>query len=185
MAKATYPFFDMDVTKYMAQFKVPAMDVDALMASYRKNIEAVTAANQCALEGVGALVRRQAEIARESIESYTNAVSELLAEGSVEEKASRQAELARQSYDRAISNVRELGDMLARTGNEAFGLLNERVREGFGEMQDLVANSAARMASTAEQAAEAAERATRRATGAAEQVANATEQAAKGAASRK
>ena len=152
MTKAAYSFFDTDVTKYMAPFKVPAMDVDAVMSSYRRNIEALTAANQCALEGVGAVVRRQAEIARDSIESYSKAVGDLLADGSVDEKAARQAEIARQSYDRAVANAREIGDMITKTSTEAFGLLNDRVREGFGEVQGFVANGAAQAAASVDQA---------------------------------
>lgn len=179
MAKAIYPFFDADVTKYMGQFKLPTFDVDALMASYRKNVEALTAANQCTLEGVGALVRRQTEIAREAIESYTKAVGDLLAEGSVEEKAARQAELARQAYDRAVANARELGDMVTKTSNEAFGLLNDRIRESFGEIQDLVASGVARTAAAADQAAGAAERGAKRAGVAAEQAAKTVEAAAR------
>ena len=155
--KPAYSLFDMDmskymdVSKYMAAFKVPAVDVDALMASCRRNIEAVTAANQCALEGVGALMRRQAEIARDSAESYTKAVGDLMAEGSIDEKAARQAQLARDGYDRAIKNARELGDMVTKTSNEAFGVLNDRIREGLGEVQDIVASGAVRMASAVDQ----------------------------------
>ena len=141
--KFTNPLFDTDITKYMAQFKVPTVDVDALMAAQRKNFEAIAAANQCALEGVGALVRRQGEIVRESVESYAAAVKDLLAEGSVEEKAGKQAELTKKSYDRAVANARELSDMLAKTGNEAFGVINDRIREGMTEVQNLVANGAA------------------------------------------
>ena len=152
MNKGPFSFLDTDVTKYFAPFKMPAMDVDGVMASYRRNIEALTAANQCALEGVGAVVRRQAEIARDSVESYSKAVGELLADGSVDEKAARQADIARQAYDRAVANARELSDMIAKTSTEAFGLLNDRVREGFGEVQVIVANGAARAAASVDQA---------------------------------
>lgn len=176
--KASNPLFDIDVTKYMAQFKVPTFDTDALMASYRKNVEALTAANQCALEGVGALVRRQSEIAREAVESYSRAVGDLMAEGSVEEKAARQADLARQAYERAVANARELGDMVAKTSNEAFGLLNDRIRESFGEVQEFVAAGAAR-------AADAAERGVKRAGAVAEQAVKTAEDATKAAAQRK
>ena len=177
--KPNYSFLDMDMTKYMAPFKVPSVDVDAVMASYRRNVEALTAANQCALEGVGALVRRQAEIARDSIESYTKAVGELLTEGSPDEKATRQAELARQAYDRAVANARELSDMMAKTGNEAFGLLNDRVREGFGEVQDLVASGAIRVAASVDQAAAATRETINRTAHVAEQAVGTAERAAR------
>ncbi len=151
MMKLNNPLFDMDVTKYMAQFKVPTVDVEALVAAQRKNFEAFAAANQCAIEGVGALVRRQGEIVRESVETYAVAVKDLLSEGSVEEKAAKQAELSKKSYDRAIANARELADMAAKTGNEAFGVINSRIREGFSEVQNLVASGAAQAEAAAQQ----------------------------------
>lgn len=142
MQKNAAPIFDMDVTKYLAQFRVPMFDMDAMMAAHRKNVEAVTAANQCAFEGVSALMRRQGEIARDAMESYTSAVKELMADGSTEDKAVKQAELARTAYDSGIANARELADMMAKTNEEAFGFINNRVREGLGEVQGLVAGAA-------------------------------------------
>ena len=142
MQKNTNPAFDLDVTKYLAQFRVPVFDVDAMMAAHRKNVEAVTAANQCAFEGVSALMRRQGEIAREALENYSTAVKELMADGTVEEKAVRQAEFARNAYDRSVANVRELTDMVAKTNEEAFGLINNRVRESLDEVQGIVAGAA-------------------------------------------
>lgn len=142
MQKNAAPIFDMDVTKYLAQFRVPVFDMDAMMAAHRKNVEAVTAANQCAFEGVSALMRRQGEIARDAMESYTSAMKELMADGSTEDKAVKQAELARTAYDSGIANARELADMMTKTNEEAFGFINNRVREGLGEVQGLVAGAA-------------------------------------------
>jgi len=142
MAAGTPPLFDFDVSKYFTQFnqfKLPGFDVDALMAAQRKNIEAITAANQVALEGVGTLVRRQSEIARKAVESYTAAVNELIAEGSVEAKAAKQADLAKGAYDSALANAKELADIATKTRDEAFGVINARVREGLDEVSAMVA----------------------------------------------
>ena len=59
MAEARNSFFDFDVTKMMADFRFRPFDVEALMASQRRNIEALTQANQLAVEGVQAVARRQ------------------------------------------------------------------------------------------------------------------------------
>lgn len=143
MAKAAPTFFDMDVSKYMGAFKMPMVDVDAMMASHRKNIEAVTAANQVAIEGFGALVRRQQEIAREAMESCTSVFKELTAEGSPEEKVARSADLTKGAYEKAVATSRELGDMVAKTQTEAFGVINDRFRASFDEVKGFAANGAA------------------------------------------
>ena len=61
--------FDFDMFKVFEQFKIPGFDMDAIMASQRKNVEAAAAANQRAFEGMSALVRRQTEVARETAEA--------------------------------------------------------------------------------------------------------------------
>jgi phasin family protein len=139
MASFTSPMFDFDVSKYFTQFKVPAFDIDAITAIQRKNIEALTAANQIALEGVGTLVRRQSEIVRKSVESYTASFTELMGEGSPEAKVSKQAELAKGAYDSVLANAKELTDIATKTRDDALGLINARVRESLDEVGALVA----------------------------------------------
>lgn len=156
MTKGTFPYFDMDMTKHLAGFRMPTPDLDVLMAAQRRNLEVLTAANQRAFEGLGAVVRRQSEIARETAESYSSVLSDLMVEGSVEDKAARQADYAKQAYERSVANSRELGDMVAKTTEEAFGLINDRVREGFGEVKELVVANVARAGAAADQAASGA-----------------------------
>ena len=68
MADYKNPFADMDVQKMMGEFKLPNVDVDAVVAAQKKNIEALTSANQLAVEGMQAIARRQAEIMRQTVE---------------------------------------------------------------------------------------------------------------------
>src|ERR1700687_3911296 len=56
----------LDVTKAFGDFRLPGLDVEAIVATQRKNLEALTQANQLAVEGVRALAQRQAEIAQQA-----------------------------------------------------------------------------------------------------------------------
>jgi phasin family protein len=129
-----------DAGKAMGGFKMPQVDMDAVMVAQRKNVEALTAANQCALEGISALVQRQSEIARNMVESYSAAVRELMSAGSAEEKASRQADFVKQAYETAFQNMREMGDLATKTRDEAFSALNRRVTESLDEVKTIVTN---------------------------------------------
>ena len=51
-----------DVTKMLGDVKIPGFDMQASMDAQRKNIEALTAANQTAVQGMQAVAQRQAEI---------------------------------------------------------------------------------------------------------------------------
>ena len=60
MDKTPMPF--MDISKLMEQFKIPGVDLGAVVEARRKDIEALTQANQQAYQGMQALAQRQAEI---------------------------------------------------------------------------------------------------------------------------
>jgi len=57
-----------DVAKAFGDFRVPGIDVDAIVAAQRKNFEALTQVNQFAVEGLRTVAKRQAEIAQQTIE---------------------------------------------------------------------------------------------------------------------
>jgi phasin family protein len=125
----------MDFTKIAGQFKMPNFGADALIEAQRKNIEAVTAANRIALEGVQALTQRQVEIVRQAWDESASAVEKLSAAGKPEEKLAKQAELAKQVLEHGLANLRELTEMGAKSNSEAAELISQRVVEGFDEMK--------------------------------------------------
>jgi phasin family protein len=133
------PFKDLDVTKMMSDMKFPVVGFDTVVEAQRKNIEALTAANQTAFEGVQALFQRQAELVRTSVEEMTKATTDLWSAGSPEEKAAKQADLVKKSYEGAIANLREAIDMLAKSNAQAADLINKRVGESIDELKVAVA----------------------------------------------
>ena len=139
MAKpAAYPFFEMDVSKMMSEFKVPGVDIDAIMASQRKNIEAVTAANQLAIEGMQAVVRRQAEILRQTMEETSSMVTEVMGPGTPEDKMAKQAELVKVAFEKALANMKELAEMVAKSNTEAANVISKRFSESLEELKAMM-----------------------------------------------
>lgn len=135
------PFLDFDISKALGDFKVPGVDVDAILAAQRKNIEAVTAANQLAIEGLQAVIRRQAEILRASVEESSNYVNQVVAAGSPEEKAAKQAELIKAAFEKSLANARELAELVAKSNNEAAEILSKRVSESLEEVKAAIAKA--------------------------------------------
>lgn len=126
----------LDITKYIGDFKVPGVDVDSLVASQRKNIEALTQANKLAFEGVQAVFKRQVEILRQAIEEGSSVAKELTEAGSPQDKAIRQTELTKDTFERALANARELSEIIAKSNSEAFDLLNKRFTQILDEVKD-------------------------------------------------
>ena len=140
MATKNAPTFEFDMTKffdpkYFEQFKVPAMDVDALVAAQKKNIEVLTAANKIMFEGARAVSARQVEILRQGMEEAVANVQALTAAGAPDKAIVKQAEIAKKSYEEGLANLQELAELASKSNTEAAELINGRVTESFEEMK--------------------------------------------------
>jgi len=137
MAKTqSNPFLDFDFANMMQDFKVPGVDVEAMMSTQQRNLAALQAANNLALEGMQAVAKRQAEILQSSMEEYGKAAQELMT-ASPEDKVGKQAELAKQAFEHAVSNMRELSEMVSKAQVEALETINKRVAQSFEEIQTI------------------------------------------------
>ena len=126
-----------DVTKLMGDFRVPGIDLEAAVASQRKNIEALTQANQLAVEGVQALVRRQVEITRQAMEDFSAMFRDFVQpSGSPEDRIAKQAEYSKQAIEKGLSNAKELTELVTKANSEAFNVINKRVTESLDEVRD-------------------------------------------------
>lgn len=128
-----------DFTKLFAEMKLPPVpDMEALMAAHRRNIEALSAANRVALEGAQALARRHMEIMQQMMTELTESMRALASAEAPQEKAAKQAELLKQAYEHAVTNSRELSDLIQKSSGEALGVLNRRFSEAMDEVRALM-----------------------------------------------
>ena len=126
-----------DVTKIMGDFRVPGIDLEAAVATQRKNIEALTQANQLAVEGVQALMRRQVEITRQAMEDFSAMFRDFVQpNGSPEDRFAKQAEYSKHAIEKGLSNAKELTELVTKANTEAFNVLNKRVTESLDEVRD-------------------------------------------------
>lgn len=135
-----------DMSKLASEFKMNGLngvDVQAVVSAQKRNVEALTAANQLAAEGFQALAKRQTEIMRQTVEATTAAMRDLIGQGSPEEKAARQTEFAQEAFQRAINHSRELAEMMQRAQGEAFDVINRRVTESLEELKSMIRKRAA------------------------------------------
>ncbi len=126
-----------DLTRMMADMRVPGMDAEKLVEAQRKNIEALAAANKTAADGMQAVMTRQAEILKRSMEEATAAMQEMLSAGAPEDQVAKQVEITKDGFESAISNMRELSEMMSKSQNEALDILNTRIAESLEEFKAL------------------------------------------------
>jgi phasin family protein len=131
-----------DLMKLFSEFRLPAMpDLEGLAQAQRRNLEALSAANRIALEGAQAVARRHMEIVQSAMTEMTEAMRGLAGTESPQERAQRQAELLKAGYERAVANIREIGDLIQKSNGEALDLLNRRFAEAMEEVKQLAAKT--------------------------------------------
>ena len=132
-----------DVTKMFQDLRFPTMlpDTGVLMAAHRRNMDVLSQANRLALEGAQAVARRHMEIMQQTMAELTEHVRELAGTDSPQQKAARQAELVKKSYERAVTNIKELSDLIQKSNQEALALLDQRFKEAMDEIHQLLEKS--------------------------------------------
>jgi phasin family protein len=135
MADARPNPFDFDVTKMFADFRFRPLDVEAVWAAQRRNIEALNQANQAAIEGVNALARRQMELTRETFEGFSTLLRELAQPASPEDRIAKNTEYAKTILAKGVTHGRELATIAAKAGSDATEILHKRASESLDEIR--------------------------------------------------
>ena len=131
-----------DFTNLFANLKMPSLgDVEPLLRQHQRNMEALAAANRVALEGAQAYAKRHMEIVQQSLSELTQSLQALAQPGSPQAKAATQVELIKHAYEHTVSNMKELGDLIQRSNNEAIQLLNQRFAEAMDDIKTMMAKS--------------------------------------------
>jgi phasin family protein len=120
----------------LKQYKLSGVDLDSLVASQKKNLEALTSANRVAFEGLQAVAKRQAEILQETMNEASKAVDQLSKTGSPPEIAAKQAELTKSAFERALANMRELAEMVSKANQDATNTVNARISASLDEIKE-------------------------------------------------
>jgi phasin family protein len=130
---------DIDFSKAFGAMKMPAMpDMDVVLSAYRRNMEALSEANRVALEGAQAVARRHMEIMQQTMAELTDQLRGLSATETPKARAAKQAELLKHAYETAVTNMRDLGDLIQRSNHEAVSKLNLRFSEAMDEMKGMI-----------------------------------------------
>jgi phasin family protein len=118
----------------VAKFQLPGVDVAALVDWQRKDMETLAEANRQAYEGIKALAERRNEILQETLSEWQSAVK-----GAFDKDAmTKQAEVARQSVEKATANFRELSQLEAQARTNAWKVVQDRMQENLANLQKLL-----------------------------------------------
>ncbi|MCH2037595.1 MAG: phasin family protein [Rickettsiales bacterium] len=126
--------------------KAPSFDFKGMTEIQRRNIEAITEANQVIGESIQAAARRQAEIAQSNLGDILQTVKETLSAKTPEESANQSSDLAKSLFEGGLSNASETLEVFTKSSMEAVDIINKRVSKAIsevGEISNQAANDAA------------------------------------------
>ncbi len=127
-----------EFSRMFGEMKWPMMpDMEALMSAHRRNMETLSAANRVAIEGAQTVAKRHMEIVQQTMQEMTETFRDLSSTDTPQNRAAKQAQLVKQSYERAVSHMRELADLIQRSNGEALQMLNKRFAEAMDEVKTL------------------------------------------------
>lgn len=127
------PSFD-DLGKLLENFKLPGIDIAAIVESQRKDMEALAEANRQAYEGIKALAQRRNKILQESLVQWQEAMKDATGKDAL----AKQAEMAQKGVQQVIANFRELAEMEAQSRGKVWKVLQDRFQENLANLQKLL-----------------------------------------------
>ena len=131
-----------EFTRMFSAMKLPAApNMEALLAAQKRNMDAMSAASRIAIEGAQAVARRQSEIMQQTVQEMGEQIRALSSAEAPQDKAAAQADLLKRAYERAVTNTKELADLIQQANGEAIGQLNQRFTEAMDEMKTLMAQA--------------------------------------------
>jgi len=133
------PFANFDFSKIAGEFKFPMVNVESIVETNRKNFAAMTSLSTSAVESMKAIAQRQGDMMRAAMEDFSKHGSDVLSAPTVEEKAAKQIDFAKKSYDSALANAKELGELYTKSQSEAISAISERITELTAEVKAAIA----------------------------------------------
>lgn len=129
MAKESDSFFE----KISHNFNFYSLNND----SYRKNVEALTAAQQLFMEYFQAIHKRHQQITQEAFADFSKAFRDLM-QSPANQKLANGADVYKIAFERSVANAGELAEMYAKSSREAVEIFTKRANEIIDEVKDQI-----------------------------------------------
>lgn len=137
MAVEKFPFaFDAEkVSEMFKAVKLPMVDMDTIMASHQKNVDAMVEANKVMFAGYQAVAKRQAALVEAAMAEVKDKFAELQGQPLTAEQATKNADAVKTAFEKAVADVRELAEMAQKANTGAFEVVKARIDEAVSEFK--------------------------------------------------
>lgn len=108
-----------------------------LLASGQKDLQTLMQANEKSYQGLQAVVQRQTEMIKNAIAEWQTAAKEMPGKDPKANLA-KLDELGRQSFQRAIDDIKELANLAAKSQADSFELVRQRIQANVDEVTKML-----------------------------------------------
>jgi phasin family protein len=123
-------------SKLGQDLKMPNVDIDAILAHHRKNLEALEKSARASAAGATSLMNRQREMLQETLREITDMAQHLRTPGSPQEIMAKQADFAKKSFEAAVKNAGEVAELVKKSSADSVEILRQRIREAMEEIRE-------------------------------------------------
>ena len=82
------------------------------------------------------MMNRQRQMLQDTLAEIADMAKQLRASGTPQDAISKQAEFARKSFDAALKNASEVGEMVRKSSTDAMEILRARIRDAMDEIRE-------------------------------------------------
>lgn len=139
-------FSDMQSTMKQMMESAPTanpFDFKSVMEVQRKNMQALTEANQCVMNGWQNLAKRQAEMVAQFVQDNSGLATQGLTPVGPQEALAKQTELLKSVCEQTMQNAREITEIVRKNTADATEIVNRRFVAGFGEIKNAAGKNTA------------------------------------------
>ena len=128
-ANATdWSFAGFDFAKLIESCQISGVDMKVLIDMEKKNIDALIEVNRSAYDSWQNLMARQAEVFQETMKAIAT-------EASNEAVVGRRTEIAREGFENALANMRQLAETATEQQKQTVEILRRRFEEGMAALR--------------------------------------------------
>jgi phasin family protein len=124
-----------DITKMLEQFKIPGVDMTAMIESGKKDIAAVVESNKKAMEGMQALAKKQTEMLTNAMQEIQSAGKNFSANAA---NPAKHTELAKKAYEKALTDMNALAEIGQKAQAESLAVITKRANENLEQIKKLM-----------------------------------------------
>jgi phasin family protein len=121
--------------KFGSDLGLPKLNVDELLQTQKKNIDALGQSAKVAAQGAQSVARKQREVLEAGLREAATLAREYKPLGKIHENIALQTEFARKVFEIAVQGAQDSASTARQSTTEAVKIIQDRVKESFEEIR--------------------------------------------------